>query len=166
MLDPPSETLLGHGQIGIDPIELEGTALLAEVERKITIPRKSRVASLNSDFAVKNGRVTTKRLALNMARTPIVIAGWTDFDGRLDYRMGLEGFADRVPDRARRLLAELDVDLEGLSTLRLSGTVDDLTVTVSSKNPGVGSAVDHLLDGQDKQRLKMIGQELRDKLLR
>jgi len=160
------ETLLGHGQIAIDPIELEGTELLAEVERRITIPRKSRVASLNTDFSVRNGRVTTKRLALNMAKTPLVITGWTDFDGRLDYRMGLDGLADRVPDRARRLLADLDVDLEGLSTLRLSGTVDDLTVTVSSQNPDASSAVDRLLEGRDKQRLKMIGQELRNKLLR
>ncbi|MDR3618683.1 MAG: AsmA-like C-terminal region-containing protein [Paludisphaera borealis] len=160
------ETLLGHGQITIDPIELEGTELLAEVERNIAIPRRSRVASLNSDFAVKNGRVTSKRLALNMAKTPLVITGWTDFDGRLDYRMSLEGLADRVPDRARRLLADLDVDLDGLSTLRLSGTVDDLTVSLTTPKPGPSSAVNHLLDRQDKQRLKMIGQELRDKLFR
>lgn len=160
------ETVVGHGQIAIDPIELDGTELLAEVERTIAIPKKSRVASLHSDFAVKNGRVNTRRLALNMAKAPLVISGWTDFDGRLDYRMGLEGLSDRVPQRARQLLANLDVDWEGLSTLRLSGTVDDLTVTVSSQDPDAGSAIDRLLDPHEKQRLKMIGQELRDRILR
>ncbi len=160
------ETLVGHGRIAIDPIELEGTDLLAEVERTITIPLKSRVASLNSDFSVGGSRVTTNRLALHMAKTPVLITGWTDFDGRLDYRMGLDRLGDRVPDRARRLLADLEIDIEGLSTLRLSGTVDDLTVTVSSQNPDSGAAVDELLNGSDKQRLKQIGQTLRDRFLR
>jgi AsmA protein len=160
------KTLVGHGRIAIDPIELEGTELLAEVERTIAVPQKSRVASLNSDFAVGDGRVSTNRLALHLAKAPVVITGWTDFDGRLDYRMGLDRLADRVPDRARRLLADLEIDLEGLSTLRLSGTVDDLTVTVSSQNPDAGAAVDELLDASDKQRLKQIGQSLRDRFLR
>ena len=160
------ETLVGRGRIAIDPIELEGTELLAEVERTITLPQTSRVASLNSDFTVGDGRVTTNRLALHMAKTPVVITGWTDFDGRLDYRMGLDRLNDRVPDRARQLLAELEIDLEGLSTLRLSGTLDDLTVSVSSQDPDAGAAVDRLLDGTDKQRLKRLGQSLRDRFLR
>jgi AsmA protein len=115
---------------------------------------------------VGDGRVSTNRLALHLAKAPVVITGWTDFDGRLDYRMGLDRLADRVPDRARRLLADLEIDLEGLSTLRLSGTVDDLTVTVSSQDPDVGAAVDQLLGGHDKQQLKKIGQSLRDRFLR
>jgi AsmA protein len=160
------ETLLGHGLITIDPIELEKTELLEEVERAVTLLGRSRVASLNTDFAVRQGRVTTRRLALQMAKAPLVIAGWTDFDGKLDYRMGLEGLADRVPDRARRLLSQLDVDLDALSTLRLSGTVDDLTVSLTARNAGPSSSLDGALDKQDVQRLKLIGQELRDKLLR
>lgn len=160
------KTLVGRGRIAIDPIELEGTELLAEVERTIPIPQKSRVASLNSDFAIGDGRVSTNRLALHLAKTPIVISGWTDFDGRLDYRMGLDRLTDRVPDRARRLLADLEIDLEGLTTLRLSGSVDDLTVTVSSQTPDSGASVDRLLDGTDKQRLKQLGQSIRDRFLR
>jgi AsmA protein len=160
------QTLLGHGQIAIDPIDLDGTELLEEVERTVTIPKKNRIASLHSDFSIKGGRVTTRRLTLNMAKAPLVISGWTDFDGRLDYRIGLEGLADRVPSRARELLANLELDLEGLSTLRQSGTVDDLTVTVSSKAQDAGSSIDKLLDRQGGERLKLIGQELRDRLLR
>jgi len=165
-VDRLRETLLGHGQISIDPIDLEKSELLEEVERAVAMPSRSRVASLNTDFAVRHGRVTTRRLALLMAKTPLVIAGWTDFDGKLDYRMGLEGLADRVPDRARRLLSKLDVDLDALSTLRLSGTVDDLTVSLSARSAGPSSSLDGPLEKQDVQRLRMIGQELRDKLLR
>ncbi len=71
-----------------------------------------------------------------------------------------------VPDRARRLLADLEIDLQELSTLRLSGTIDDLTVTVTSLNPDAGAAADHLIDGTDKQRLRQLGENLRDRFLR
>jgi len=160
------KSLVGNGRILIDPIALDGTELLAEVEKAVPLPTKSRVGSLRTDFQVREGRITTNRLALNLAKAPLVITGWTDFDGRLDYRMSLEGLADRVPARARQLLSELELDVESLSSLRLSGTVDDLNVSVLGRGARSGSPVDGLLSPTDKQSLRMLGRELQDKFLR
>ena len=160
------ETLVGHGRIIIDPIHLDGTELLSEVEKSITLPTRSRVGSLKSDVTVKEGRVTTSKLSLNIAKAPLIISGWTDFDGRLDYRMRLDGIVDRVPSRARQFLADLDLDLDALSSLRLSGTVDDLDVSVMGRGAGASPSADGVIAPTDRQRLKMLGQELRDKLRR
>jgi len=163
-----ASTLTGRGRIAIDPIELDGSELLSEVEKRVPLKTKSKVGSLNSSFDVQDGRVTTNRLSLLVAKTPLLISGWTDFHGRLDYRMGLEGLADRVPSRARRVLAELDLDVEGLPSLRLSGTVDNLEVSLMGRSAegGAPSTLDRLLDGQDPERLKMLGREIRDRILR
>lgn len=163
-----AKTLTGRGRIVIDPIELDGSELLTEVEKRVPLKTKSKVGSLNSSFDVLDGRVTTNRLALQVAKTPLIIAGWTDFEGRLDYRMGLEGLAERVPSQARRVLAELDLDVEGLTSLRLSGTVDDLEVSLMGRaaESGGPTTLDRLLEGQDPQRLKRLGRELRDRILR
>lgn len=163
-----AKTLTGQGRITIDPIELDGAELLAEVEKRVPLKTRSKVGSLNSAFDVQDGRVNTNRLSLLVAKTPLVISGWTDFEGRLDYRMGLEGLADRVPSRAKRVLAELDLDIEGLTSLRLSGTVDDLEVSVMGRadDDGAPSNLDRLLGGQNPDRLKMLGREIRDRILR
>ncbi|WP_197490844.1 AsmA-like C-terminal region-containing protein [Planctomyces sp. SH-PL62] len=162
-----SQTLVGNGRILIDPIQLDGTELLSEVEKSsISLPTKSRVGSLRTDFTVKDARITTSKLALNLAKTPIIISGWTDFDGRLDYRMGLEGLAERVPARAKKLLAELELDVDALSSLRLNGTVDDLKVSVLGRGAGIGSPVDDFLTPPDKQKLKLLGRKLSDKFSR
>lgn len=160
------QTLVGNGRILIDPIQLDGTELLSEVEKSIALPARSRVGSLRTDVAVKDGKIITKKLSLNIAKAPLVIAGWTDFDGNLDYRMSLEGIAEKVPTRARQLLAELDLDVAALSSLQLHGTVDDLQVSVLGRTPGAGSSLERLVSPPDKQKLKLLGREIRDNLLR
>ena len=161
-----TETLVGQGRILIDPIQLDGTELITEVEKSIALPTKSRVGSLKTDVLVKEGRITTSKLSLTIAKAPLVLSGWTDFDGRLDYRMSLDGLADRVPDRARQWLAELDLDLDKLSSLRLKGTVDDLDVSVMGRSLDSTQSAEGLLSHPDRQRLKTLGREIRDRLLR
>lgn len=160
------QTLVGHGRILIDPIQLDGSELLSEVEKSVPLPSRGRVGSLRTDVAVKDGRVHTQRLALNIAKAPLIIAGWTDFDGNLDYRMSLDGIADRVPPKARQILADLDLDVAALSSLQLHGTVDDLQVSVLGHAPGAGSALDRIVAPPDKEKLKLLGRELRERLLR
>ena len=45
----------------------------------------------------------------------MTLAGWTGFDGHIDYRINLKGLTDRLPDKARRLLGDLNVDLGSLT---------------------------------------------------
>jgi AsmA protein len=160
------QTLVGQGRILIDPIQLDGVELLSEVEKSIPLPTRGRVGSLRTDVAVKDGRIHTQKLALNIAKTPLVITGWTDFDGNLDYRMSLDGIAEKVPTKARRILAELDIDVAALSSLQLHGTVDDLQVSVLGRTPGAGPALDGLVSPSDKEKLKLLGRQLRDSIVR
>ncbi len=161
------QTLVGEGRILIDPIRLDGSELVSEIEKAVPLASRGRVGSLRSDVTVKDGRIVTKKLALDVARTPLVVTGWTDFDGNLDYRMGLQGLAEKVPSKARRILAELDLDVAALSSLRLHGTVDDVQVSVLGRRLGGDAPSDRPAPPAERRdKLKVLGRELVEELLR
>ena len=118
--DAVSRSLAGHGMIAINPIDLDGAPLMAELSKIADISQQGRVASIRSDFVIKDQRVTTDHFTLNVGRVPITLAGWTSFDGQLDYRINLKGLTDRLPDRARRLLGDLKVDVGSVASLDLA----------------------------------------------
>ena len=39
----------------------------------------------------QSARITTDHFVLDVGRVPLALSGWTDFDGRLDYRINLNG---------------------------------------------------------------------------
>jgi AsmA protein len=160
------QSLVGHGHLALDPVELKGTPLLVEYARIARLPQGATVGSLQSEFEIKDGRVTTDHLTLTAGRVPVVLSGWTAFDGRLDYQVKLEGLAERVPDQARKLISGLDLDLKKLTSLRLEGTVDQVAIRSSAVGADGKSPVDGLLTPEDRQRLKVLGRQFRDKLLR
>ena len=129
--DALSQSLAGHGMIAINPINLDGAPLLAELSKITELSRQGRVASVRSDFVIQEQRITTDHFALNVGRVPMTLAGWTSFDGHLDYRINFKGLTDRLPDKARRLLADIDVDLGSLTTLTMRGTVNQMVVQVN-----------------------------------
>jgi uncharacterized protein involved in outer membrane biogenesis len=49
-----SESLAGHGVIGINPVDLDGAPLIAELSKVAELSRQGRGASIRSDFAIKN----------------------------------------------------------------------------------------------------------------
>src|SRR5262249_26220123 len=75
----------GHGSIKIEPIELPGTKLYAAFKGARQVQKAGRVGSVESHFAVGDGRISTDDLTITIARLPTVLAGWSDFDGRIDY---------------------------------------------------------------------------------
>ena len=117
--------------IAINPIDLDGAPLIAELSKIAELSRQGRIASIRSDFVIKDRRITTDHFTLNVGRVPMTLAGWTGFDGHLDYRINLKGLTDRLPDKARRLLGDLNVDLGSLTTLTLRGTVNQMVVQVN-----------------------------------
>jgi len=158
--------LKGHGAVRLDPIDLSGSKILDTIDGFHQVPRVSRVGSVDSHFAIADGRVATDDLTLRVARLPITLAGWTDFDGRIDYRVKSEALRDklagRLPDEARQILGELRDDLGDLARLRITGTVD--APRIAGGSDGAGRGVPSR--GEEKVRLQNAAKKLRDRLLR
>ncbi|MBV8677315.1 MAG: hypothetical protein JO355_09120 [Planctomycetaceae bacterium] len=166
--DAMRRSLVGQGAIGLNPIRLDGSKLLAELAALVEMPADARVGSVKTDFAIKAGRVETDNLTINVTKLPIVMTGWTDFDGRLDYRVRSESLTDRIPGKARTVLSDLSIDVNQLSCLRVRGTLDALRVSVDDDG-----ALDAMTGGRDperrseeRQRLRDLGRKVRDRILR
>jgi AsmA protein len=156
-----ARTLVGHGSVALDPVKLDGSRLLDDVGRVVDLPPQGRVGSARSDLVIKDGKIVTDNLTLDVAKVPVVLAGSTGFDGRLSYKLRTDGFSDRLPSKAREFLSELSVDLDDVAEVRLSGTVDDLVVTVDgvALDPAEGQA-------DDRQIRREIGRKVLDRIRR
>ena len=143
--DELTHSLVGQGSVSLDPIELQGTPLIAEIQKVVDLPAREKAGSLRTDFRLQDGRVTTERLTLTMGRVPLVASGWTSFDGQLDYQVKLDGSSVRLPEKARRLMNDLDLDPNALSSFRLSGSVDRVVVK-SNAADALGPLPDRPID--------------------
>src|SRR5262249_49020131 len=144
-------------------IDLEGAPLVAELSKLVDLSNPRRLASIQSDFVIKDRRITTDHFTLNLVRLPITMSGWTDLDGRIDYEMKVEGLTDRLPDRARRVLGELNLDLGSLTTLTLRGTLNQMAVQVNGVPINGGRLHQTGLRRDDRERLRPLGRPLRDR---
>jgi AsmA protein len=164
------ETVVGNGSISLDPIQLDDSRFLAELAAVVELPPQRRVGSVKSDFVVKQGRIASDNLTISLTKLPIVLSGWTDFNGQVNYRIRGESVIERLPAKARDLLADLSIDASDLSAVKIEGAIDapDLTVDGASLNltplGNRGDAPGAL--GDDRQRLRELGRRLRDRILR
>jgi AsmA protein len=159
-------SLVGQGNVAIDPIELAGTPLMKEFAKTLEIPEKDQVGVLHSDFRIQDGRVSTDRLTLTVGKYPLVATGWTEFSGQVQYQIKMDGLAERLPDQAKKLAGNLDLDLNALTSLKLSGNVDRVLIQPNIPTASVRSKIDQMLSHDDKERLRLLGRRLRDKVLR
>ncbi|MGA9922168.1 MAG: AsmA-like C-terminal region-containing protein [Isosphaeraceae bacterium] len=159
------KSLVGNGSLVLDPIELNGTPLMTEFAKLAELSSTDNLASIRSDFVVQDGRIKTDHLTLTAGRIPVAISGWTDFDGRLDYQVKLDGVADRIPDQARKFISGLDLDLNSLTSLRLRGNVDRVVITAGTAAEG-RSPLEQIIGPEDRERFKVLGRQFRDKLMR
>jgi len=159
-------TLAGHGVIALNPIDLDRAPLVSELSKIAELTRQGRTASIHSDFVVQDQRVATDHFTLDIGRVPMTLSGWTDFDGRIDYRINLSGLDTRLPDKARRILGELNVDLQSLRTLTLQGSINKMVVRLN------GIALDRDLvresgiKREDREKLRILGRKVLDQLIR
>jgi AsmA protein len=160
------QSLSGHGVISLNPIDLDGAPVLSELSTIAELARRGHVASIHSDFVIHDQRIATDRFTLDIGRVPMKLTGWTDFDGRLDYRINLSGLNERLPDQARRILGDLNVNFQSLEMLTLQGSVNKLAVGVN------GIALDRKLlresglKREDREKLRAIGRKFLDDLVR
>ena len=133
------------------------------------MPPQRRVGSVTSDFAIKQGRIQSENLTVNFAKLPIVLAGWTSFDGGVNYRLRGESVMERLPNKARELLVDLSIDARDLSGLKIEGAIEDPDVTlcgVPLTLTPAGGPGDPSGPGDDRQRLREVGRRLRERILR
>ena len=135
--------------------------IVTELSKIAELKQQGRVASIKSDFLISNRRVTTDHFVLDVGRVPMALSGWTDFDGRIDYRINLSGLNDQLPDKARRFLSDINVDLKRLKVLTLQGTVNKMVVQLN----GVSLDRDLLREAgikvnkQDREKLRVLGKK-------
>ncbi len=158
--------LAGRGVVALKPIELDGTPLITEISRFADLAGKHSVGSIQTDFVYKDRRITTDHFTLNLARIPITMTGWTDLDGRIDYQMKIEGLNERLPDKARRLLGDLKLDVGSLTALTLRGTVNRMVVQVNGVPIDRNILRESRLKPDDRERLRQMGRKALDKFLR
>jgi AsmA protein len=163
------ETIVGNGSVSLDPIHLDGSRWLDELSAVVELPPERRIGSVKSDFVIKQGRILSDDLTVSITKLPLVLSGWTDFDGTVNYRTRGESLMERLPGKARDMLAELSIDVRDLSTLRVEGAVDAPQITVGgvplSQNATAGRD-EAPAPGDDRQRLRELGRRLRDRILR
>jgi AsmA protein len=161
-------SLIGHGTLSLDPIRLDGSRMLAGLAGLVELPVQGCVGSVKTDVEIKRGRISTENLTLNVAKVPIVLSGWTDFDGRLDYRLKSDGLTGKLPANARNFLSELAIEPNRLAAARIRGTLDEFSVTIDGVplDPSGGVGADPSRRGEDRQRLRTLGKRLRDRMLR
>jgi AsmA protein len=164
--DALTRSLEGQGKISINPISLEGSTVVAELSKITDISRRGQIASVQSDFLIHDRRITTDHFTLNLGRVPITMAGWTDLDGQILYRINFDGLTRRIPDEARRIFDDLNVDLKGLSVLTLKGNTRQGALTLNAVGPDAKPGREIRLGRDDREKLKAVGRQFLDKLIR
>jgi hypothetical protein len=158
-----ARTARGQGKMVVQPIMLEGSSFVANLARATHVSSNDRVGSITSEFEIGEGRVSSKNLTVNVARVPVVLVGWTSFDGQVDYQLKTDLLAQKIAKETHGLLDDLPIDLNSLSTLRVQGDVHNLVWTVTDP---LSSA----RGGADAERLedkfRQIGRQLKDRVLR
>ncbi len=164
--DAISRTLDGRGTVALDSIDLDGAPFVDELTKLGKLSRQRRIATIQSDFVVKDRRIATENSAINIGNVPLTMEGWTDFDGRIDYQVKAVRLEARLSDRARRFLNDIDLDINQLTTVTLRGSVDRMSVQISGINLDRNVLRESGLRQDDREKLKLLGRQLRDKLLR
>ena len=165
--DSPSalrQTLVGQGRLGLDPVVLDGSRLLAGLGDLVDLPPAGRVGDVWADLTVKDGRVATENLTVDVAKVPVVLAGWTDFDGRVELPAPGRGLLEKLPRKAQDLLNQLrpGLKLDELADVKDRG---------DGRRPEVTSTASRSADRRSTQpattadRLREIGRRVRDRLL-
>jgi AsmA protein len=156
----------GHGEVSIKPIDLTGSQIVAELSKITDLTKQQNTAAVRTDFVIKERRISTDHFTMTIGRLPVLLAGWTDFDGQLDYRIKVEGLADRLPQKARRLLGDLDLKIGSVATLALKGDVNRMAVQLNGVPLDGSLFKDVKIRKEDRDKLRSLGRALRDELFR
>ncbi|WP_422931334.1 hypothetical protein [Singulisphaera sp. PoT] len=161
-------SLVGQGTMMLDPINLDGSRLLEEVADMLELPEEDRVGAVKTDFAIRDAKIRSDNLTIDVAKYPIVLSGWTDFDGNLDYKLRSDIFASRLPSKARELLEEFAIDVaKEVSVFHVTGTLDAMKISVDGPPPDrQAKAGDPQRRNDEREKLRDLGRRFRERILR
>ncbi len=171
------KNLAGRGDLILDDLSLDNSLIMEEFTRFLPNGSHARLGSLAGTFEVARRRVQTENTVLTVGEVPVNLAGWSDFDGNLNYLVKcqdlsrkLQSLAEKLPSEARELIEELPVEqLDGLVNLELTGTIDRPIVhagegsMLSRKNKGKADAA---RKASERARLKEAGKRFLDRVIR
>ena len=155
------KTLKGHGRIDVDPIALEGSATLNALARLLQVPLRERFGAARADLALKQGRMTSENLTINVAKIPLTFSGWTDMDGVVNYRLKADAISERIPRETLQFLNEMDITISELANIQVRGTVDTPNILVDDQ-----PLVDSKNGNDEGRRVREIGRRIRDRVRR
>ncbi len=158
--------LVGHGAIRIGPLRMDESRLLADLSTAMKLPAAERSGSLRSAFEIRDGRISSKDLTLQVGRVPVVLTGWTDFRGKVDYRVDPESFTQRLSGSTREFLQDLLPEVSDLAALHVKGSVNDLAVTVDGIGLVGGGPDDAAKRAEARAKLREAGRRLRSRIFR
>jgi AsmA-like C-terminal region len=158
-----AQSIRGQGRMVVEPITLDGSPFVAELARAARLSSHDQVGSVSSDFDIGGGRVATKNLTLKISRIPVVLVGWTSFDGQVDYHLKTDQLTQKIAKEARGLLDDLPIDLNELATLRVQGDLHHLSWTVA--NP-IGAAQGRPSGERLEDQFRQLGRQLKDRIRR
>jgi uncharacterized protein involved in outer membrane biogenesis len=155
-------SLRGHGSVLLDPVDLDGSKLLASLDALGECPKHGRIGSVSADVEIDRGRVSSENLTIQVSQFPFVLGGWTDFDGRFDYAPRIDQITARLPSEARAWLPDLKAHFDQLAGLRLRGTPEKVEVTVHG-HPLTG---DPGRTDDERARFRETARRIRDRFFR
>ena len=170
-MDEALRSLRGNGSFAIDPVDLDGSRFLAELDVLGDWPSAQRVGALSCNFTLANERAVTEDLTLQVDRFPLILAGWTDFDGRFDYAVRSDQMTARLPRDARGWLKEAGVNFDQLAGLHVRGTPERVVATLNGRPIRVDDAIGAapgLANGRDDDRVRLreTARKIRDRFFR
>jgi hypothetical protein len=161
-----SRSLRGQGSVTLDPVRLQGSSLLDTLCDVAELPPTDLADSIRANFGIENQRITTHASTLQLGPIPLRFTGWTDFDGTLDYKVHLDSLTSRIPAQALRFLHEIDLDVDKMSILELTGKLDHLLVQVDGEPLKLDSAGERPGRRDDRERLRALGRKFLDRVVR
>ncbi len=152
--------LQGRGRLTLDPVRMNKVAIAREIASLLD-HRTPSLGSVTGQFHIHGRRVHHQQLSLDIGPLPITLVGWTAFDGRIDYRLGLLEAQAAWADATRGLMNHLQLDREQISALRIRGRLDEVEVVWIDPESG------RILTAQEaREKIHRIGQGMMDRLFR
>ena len=152
------DSMVGRGTFRIDPIRLDGSMLLIDLARVLPVTKYGRVGALRGDFFIRDRRVSSREIRLDVGGMPLILAGGSGFDGRIAYQLDCAQLASKAGAEVEVVMAEVGLRPEDLLNVRIGGTTDRPTVRLG------GLSIDAREDGRGF--LDDFARRLRAKLLR
>lgn len=145
-MSPVLETLDGSGSLTTKDLSLNNVTVIQQVADIIKRPslKDTSVKNLNLQFAINDGRVSTKPFDITLGECKMTLSGSTGLDKSIDYKGEIT-----IPESAGKLsqLGTVDMAIGGTFTSpKVSIDMESLAKKAATK--AAENAIDKLLDGK------------------